>query len=85
MRTQNGTIGAYSVKRRHICAQKKKNDSTCERPCGAVYLDCLDGILDLKQTALGREGVDAAIVLGPAGAENSRKEEREIPSKDKQG
>jgi hypothetical protein len=55
---------------------ENKHGSTYGRPCRPLYLDCLDGIFDLKQTALGREGVDAAIVLGPAGAENSRKEER---------
>jgi hypothetical protein len=31
-----------------------------------MYLDCLDGVLDLEDPALGREGVDAAIVVAPA-------------------
>lgn len=30
-----------------------------------VYFDCLDGVFDLENAALGREGVDASIVVGP--------------------
>jgi hypothetical protein len=33
----------------------------------AAYLDGLDGILDLKETTLGGEGVHATIVLSPDG------------------
>jgi hypothetical protein len=33
-----------------------------------MYLDGLDGVLHLEDPALGREGVDAAVVVAPAWA-----------------
>jgi len=34
--------------------------------CGWIYFDCLDGVLNLEDTAFWRKGIDSTIVIAPA-------------------
>ena len=49
------------IRRRERCAHRR-----ADADCGGADLDGLDGVLDLEEAALRREGVYAAVVLAPS-------------------